>query len=249
MTRDSSLFTQHIDGKPSARQAPQRIATEVAQLHEDVMQETAESLFLRGIDDTTWQSLTRHAHQLRKRHRRIVVFGAGAALSCGRIYSSIVYPQSQGMSGHKDGVDFQLCDSLDPRVLSAACGQGETPPCCVFISRSGGTLETREQLRFCLHHYGGNKDEVRCPIVMVLGRGDSMLRRWAQAHDVTIIDFDESLSGRFSPLGVVGIMVGLLAGADMTQVRGLLASNGRKDRTTSGRVLLGMMVGRSGGVL
>ena len=175
--------------------------------------------------------------------------GRGAALSCGRIYSSIVYPQSQGMSGHKDGVDFQLCDSLDPRVLSAACGQGETPPCCVFISRSGGTLETREQLRFCLHHYGGNKDEVRCPIVMVLGRGDSMLRRWAQAHDVTIIDFDESLSGRFSPLGVVGIMVGLLAGADMTHVRGASRQQWAEGQDNVKASVACMMVGRSGGVL
>ncbi|MBC6444548.1 MAG: hypothetical protein GDA50_03830 [Alphaproteobacteria bacterium GM202ARS2] len=222
----SSLFTQHIDGRTSKSQhahLEQRVAEQIDRLHHIVDEGEAEGTFLRGIDEATWDSLVRYANTLRKRHKRIVVFGAGAALSCGRIYSSITYPHSRGNVGQKDGVTFCLCDSLDPQVLDVACGQEETPPCCVFLSRSGDTLETREQLHFCLQRYGGNKDNVSCPIVMILGKsgqqGGGLLRAWAQDHNVDIIDFDESLSGRFSPLGVVGIMVGLLAGADMAQVR------------------------------
>ena len=211
MIQTSFLFRQTIEQecKPDRRHRSiwQQLVKAEKQKHES-------TLFLQGVDDVVFDQLVSAAQRIRQQYRRIVVFGAGASVSCGHLYSGLLYPQTNGMSGSKDGVMFHLCESLDADVLSAVVGDGHDS-CFVFISRSGDTLETCEHLRFCRQRCGD-----KLPLLLFLGDStNGILARWAQENHLAVLFFDARLSGRFSPLASVGMMIGLLAGADMAQAR------------------------------
>ncbi|MBC6497452.1 MAG: hypothetical protein GDA54_03930 [Alphaproteobacteria bacterium GM7ARS4] len=180
-----------------------------------------DGLFLDALSASMMQTIKDKVRSLQARYARVIVFGAGASLSCGHIYSAWALPLYGGMVGAWGGQSLVLCDSIDRVSLRCLMEDGQygvASTCYVFISRSGETLETIWQWRYVSTWLRSQGVLLSQHGMVVLGERDSALGAMALREGVDLVCFDERVSGRFSPLREVGVLIGLLAGVDMDAV-------------------------------
>ena len=144
------------------------------------------------------------AKKWRARYRRLVVLGTGGASLGGQALAAVgPEPGRVLFLDNGDG------DRLDA-VLGAADGDGTG---FLVVSKSGATAETLAQALLVL-------DDVPPARVAVLTQpGESPLRRLAARFELTVLDHDPALGGRFSALSGVGLLPAMVAGVDGAEAR------------------------------
>ena len=141
----------------------------------------------------------------RARYRRLVVLGTGGASLGGQALAAVgPEPGRVLFLDNGDG------DRLDA-VLGAADRDGTG---FLVVSKSGATTETLAQALLVL---GAGADPAG--VAVVTQPGASPLRRLAARFELTVLDHDPALGGRFSALSAVGLLPAMVAGVDGAAAR------------------------------
>ena len=140
----------------------------------------------------------------RARYRRLVVLGTGGASLGGQALAAV---------GPEPGRVLFL-DNGDGDRLEAVLGAADRDGTgFLVVSKSGATAETLAQALLVL-------DDVPPARVAVLTQpGASPLRRLAARFELTVLDHDPALGGRFSALSAVGLLPAMVAGVDAAAAR------------------------------
>ena len=124
----------------------------------------------------------------------------------------------RALGGLDGGLPFHFIDNVDPEGISHTLerlGEGLRHTLVVVVSKSGGTPEPRigmEQVRARLESLGGSWQEQAVAVTMLGSRLDQLAKRegWLARFDM----FDW-VGGRTSITSAVGLLPGVLVGADI----------------------------------
>lgn len=168
--------------------------------------ETDAQAFLRypGKSDDL-AALSRVADGMRQRFSKVAIVGIGGASLGGQAVSALAEESN-------DATPLIFLDNPNATRLQAEL-TSETEIGFIVISKSGATAETLAQTMLAL---GQVKPE---RFLFITGPGDNPLRRIAAARNITVLDHDPDLGGRFSVFSSVGILPAMIAGLDAGALR------------------------------
>ncbi len=163
------------------------------------------------------EALAPIAKRFRAQFDDVVVLGTGGSNLGGRS----LYALADAGWGPLPGTPrLHFMDNVDPHSFDALFG-ALTPARTGFlvISKSGGTAETLSQALTCFAWLQGAGETVSAHVVAIAEDADNPLRRLAGRHDVSMLDHDPGIGGRYSVLSLVGMLPALIAGIDAAAVR------------------------------
>ena len=117
---------------------------------------------------------------------------------------------------------FHVMDNLDPVTF------GETlerlpleTTCFITVSKSGGTAQTMAQSLAILNalEKQGLMGDLAHRFAAITEPGDNPLRRLSAKHNMSVIDHDPKIGGRYSVLTSVGVLPMLMMGLDPRAMR------------------------------
>lgn len=150
-----------------------------------------------------------------KHCKHLVLCGTGgSALGAQALYIS--FRPAFGLS---DGAHPRLhvLDTTEPYLMHAALHElPKEQTGWLFISKSGGTMETLTQF---LAFLGAFPKGQRPLAAVVTEPGDRALRKLAQAEGLPIYDHPTDIGGRFSVLSIVGLLPSAILGLDIAALR------------------------------
>ena len=141
----------------------------------------------------------------RARYRRLVVLGTGGASLGGQALAAV--------GSESDRLLF-LDNGDGDRLDSVLRAPDEDRTGFLVISKSGATAETLTQALLVL---GAGADPAQ--VAVLTQPGASPLRRLAARCELTVLDHDPALGGRFSALSAAGLLPAMFAGVDAAAVR------------------------------
>ena len=140
------------------------------------------------------------ARDWRGRYSRLVMLGTGGASLGGQALAA-TGPESERLlvldNGDADRLDRLL---REPELDSTGF---------LVVSKSGATAETLAQALLVLGDAGPAN-----VAAVITQPGESPLRRLAARFDLSVLDHDPTLGGRFSALSLVGLLPAMFAGVD-----------------------------------
>ena len=152
------------------------------------------------------KELRRVSEYVRRRFKRMVVVGLGAASSCGMALAAF---------GNHRGIDVDVIDNVDRDSITKRLQQwNHDETAYVLVSRSGETQETLELAKFLYQHHknlAGSDDK---PFFGLCGERNSSLAGFCRDIGVRVIFFDSAVSGRFSIVHEAGLLPAMVAGCD-----------------------------------
>lgn len=119
-------------------------------------------------------------------------------------------------------VDLRFLDNPDPETLARFKASADlTRTGAVVVSKSGGTAETLIMAMTIVPALAAARGgEAMADYVMAIAEpGDNPVRRLAAHWNVTVIDHDPEIGGRYSVFSAVGLLPAALAGLDIEAVR------------------------------
>ena len=201
----ASEIGQHGVAADAYSDALARTAAALAQIAEwRVAGAHAFLLFADKSDDLP--ELARMAENLRGRFRKIAIIGVGGASLGGQAVTALV----EGTGAAASRLIF-LDNPNGARLEAALAGEAQTG--FIVISKSGATAETLAQTLLALGRAAAER------FLFITGPGDNPLRRLAGELDITVLDHDPGLGGRFSVFSAVGALPALLVGLDAGALR------------------------------
>ena len=150
-------------------------------------------------------ALSRVADGMRQRFSKVAIVGVGGASLGGQALSALAEESN-------DATPLIFLDNPNATRLQAEL-MSEKEIGVIVISKSGATAETLAQTMLAL---GQVKSE---QFLFITGPGDNPLRRIAAARNITVLDHDPDLGGRFSVFSNVGILPAMIAGLDAGALR------------------------------
>lgn len=114
-------------------------------------------------------------------------------------------------------VPLTVLDSTHPDYVTRALGQDPASTVLVVSSKSGSTLETVSARDAFVAALAQRELPLNEHMVVVTDPG-SGLEAWATERNVSVVQADPNVGGRFSALTAFGIVPTVLAGADLTPV-------------------------------
>ncbi len=205
------LFTQTIHVQPRGASAP----TDAAIRHLRAAQQARSLGWLNLAQETQDLALVEEAARPFKECKHLVLCGTGgSALGAQALYVSF-----RPAFGLADGTHPRLhvLDTTEPFLMHAALH--ELPPeqtGWLFISKSGGTMETLTQFLAFLGAFPKGKRPV-CAVVTE--PGERLLRQLAEAEGFPIYEHPTDIGGRFSVLSIVGMLPSCILGLDICALR------------------------------
>jgi len=174
----------------------------------DICQQTDD---LAAIEKTAQEFIAQCAH--------VIVCGTGgSSLSARALRDLIAHPLGQPAHGRPQ---IHLLDSTEPDLLDAAMNLPAASTGWLFISRSGGTLETVTQfLAFISRNLHRRAGMVR---VITLA-GSNPLRDLAEHYGVPVLEHATHIGGRYSVFSNVGMLPAAILGLDIRAMRAGAAS-------------------------
>lgn len=104
----------------------------------------------------------------------------------------------------------------------------------VFISKSGGTMETLAMADFASQRLEEKGLNLAQKSTVISEPRENVLTKWAKQNDVPVLEIPVDVGGRFSVLTPVGLLPAAMLGVDLNQVRqGAQWSLEQKDLTTT----------------
>ena len=164
-------------------------------------------------------AIAERARYHRDRAEDVVVLGTGGSSLGGQSLYALA-DAGFGPSGGAPRLHFM--DNIDPHSfdhLFRALDLADTD--FVVISKSGGTAETLTQFVILLAALEDAVGPARAAehVTVITEPGDNPLRQMAVEWDMTVLDHDPGLGGRYSALSLVGLLPAAIAGLDIGQVR------------------------------
>lgn len=164
-------------------------------------------------------TIERIAKNFRAQCAHVIICGTGgSSLSARALIDLIAHP----LNIH-DGKapQLHLLDSTEPELLDAAFALPPETTGWIFISRSGGTLETVTQFLSFIAH--GMHRRAACVQVITLpgeaAPSKNPLRALAQHYNVPVIDHMPSIGGRYAFFSNVGMLPAAILGFDIRALR------------------------------
>lgn len=162
--------------------------------------------------DEIWSSSLRRAEQIRGKYDELVAVGIGGS-SLGP-KSLVAALESRAMNVHflenVDGMAFE-------RLMNGFKDLGRVH--WLFISKSGGTLETLTLLDFVDQHVRKRGLVLEERSTVITEKTDNPLALWAEEKGVPSLVLDKDIGGRFSVLTPVGMLPAACAGQNVSAYR------------------------------
>jgi glucose-6-phosphate isomerase len=154
----------------------------------------------------------------------VVILGTGGSSLGGQTLCRLA---NVGFGPCEGTPKIHICDNVDPHSSSVMLEQLVLERTgFLVISKSGSTAETMMQFLVCLKAVQGvvGKDKASAHFTAITEPGDNLLRRIAIKYDMTILDHDPDIGGRYSALSLVGLLPVMIAGLDAKAIRDGAAS-------------------------
>ena len=152
--------------------------------------------------------------------RDVVQLGIGGSSLGAQTLCGALLPARHNERVGRDGLRFHLPDNVDPESFGALLDQLDPRRTLVHVvSKSGGTLEPAAQLFALLDVWrrAGRAKSLGRHFVVTTGRSGT-LRAFAEREGVPILDFPESVGGRFSVFTASGLFLPAVCGVPVARV-------------------------------
>lgn len=186
--------------------------------HEHIAQNTVQKVLqqkpggLKGIESSldAMATLPEKLKQFKDQHTRFVVVGIGGSSLGIQVLAEI-----------KQATNFQFIDNVDAYHFEQLFEKMSEPEKVgwLFISKSGGTIETLTALEFIEQQLNEKNISLAQHSLVITEKKDSDLYRWSQQKQVLFFEMPVSVGGRFSVLTEVGLIPAWLMGFDMPALR------------------------------
>ena len=138
----------------------------------------------------------------------VFVLGTGGASLSGQALSSL--------SKYNGSPQIQFIDNIDPLTIDKCLSQNRTKRIgLLIISKSGKTLETLVQAITFVTKLGTHDNSTT---FIITEKGDTPLNRFALGRDISVLEHDPKIGGRFSAFSIVGLIPALTAGVDAESI-------------------------------
>ncbi len=149
----------------------------------------------------------------------VVVLATGGSSLGGRTLAALAGP---AYGARAPAPRLHFVDNVDPHSFDALLGGLDLERTgFLAISKSGGTAETLAQFLVCLEAVKAapNAGAASRHFTIITEPADNPLRRLADADDISVLDHDPEIGGRFAALSLVGLLPAMIAGVDAVRVR------------------------------
>ncbi|MBY0355576.1 MAG: hypothetical protein K2Q12_07580 [Rickettsiales bacterium] len=159
-------------------------------------------------------SIQSTADYIRARFQHLVVVGTGGSSLGARCLSALAPLDSEPQLHFLENADPYAFHTLMRNIPMERTA-------FLFISKSGGTLETMAQALLITHEMEKKLDraDVARACLIITSPGDSPMRRLGEYYGMRILDHDPELGGRFSVLSNVGLLPVACVGLDIEALR------------------------------
>jgi glucose-6-phosphate isomerase len=159
------------------------------------------------------------AGEFRRRFAHVLVLGIGGSSLGGQTLAALA---DEGFGPRPGAPRLHFMENIDPAsfaALFAAIDPARTG--IIVISKSGGTAEPLAQLLVSLDWLRQSLGTAALGdrLVAITEPRDNVLRRFATAQRMRLLDHDPGIGGRFTVLSNVGLLPALVAGLDAVALR------------------------------
>jgi glucose-6-phosphate isomerase len=210
-----TVDTSHLfPGTPGVVDRYASVATDAAKKLLDVIQSGKKPFLKLPSETVDLQEILSIAQDLRAKFRHVVVVGTGGSSLGARCLAALA-----PLGGTPQ---LHFLENVDPYTYQSLMGHlplSETA--FLFISKSGGTLETLAQALLIVKalEQSGGKDAVARHCIAITQPGASALRTLAETYGMRLLTHDPELGGRFSVMSNVGLLPVACLGLDVAAVR------------------------------
>ncbi len=176
-----------------------------------------------AISDSTWSAVEDRARMLKDTFDQYVLVGIGG--------SSFGAKALLTAAGVNQPLYF---DHIEPETVGKLKAQLKDLRRIhwIFVSKSGGTLETLAALNLVEQWYSAKGLALKDYATVVAGEGIlGALQEWAKANQVYTLPIGKDVSGRFSVFTAAGLLPAGLSGLNLQELRQGIRQ-GEADRTT-----------------
>lgn len=212
---DGGLTEEHLAGLAAELVSP------VAELRKDYEESRLPLLRLPERTDDLEQ-LRPIADMYRERFTDVVILGTGGSSLGGRALYMMSDAAASDEESKLKGPALHIVTNIDPFTFDGLFRQlNPRTTGLIVISKSGGTAETVLQFLSVLPIFRDavGEDGLKRRVVMITENTDNPLRRIAARFDLTCLDHDPNVGGRYSVLSIVGMLPAMIAGLPPEPVR------------------------------
>ena len=159
------------------------------------------------------------AQRCRRDFDHVVILGTGGSSLGGQTVCQLA---DRGFGPRSGAPKLHFMDNIDPDTFEALLAAHDLARTgFIIISKSGGTAETISQFMVCLDALiaAVGKETVSHHVIAITEPGENSLRRLASEWNLTVLDHDPKIGGRFSVLSLVGMLPTMIAGLDAYALR------------------------------
>ncbi len=159
------------------------------------------------------------ARRYREAFEEVVVLGTGGSSLGGQTLCALA---DLGFGPRPGAPTIRFMDNIDPATFAALFEALDlTRTGFLVVSKSGATAETMMQFLLALEAVADavGAGERAGRFTVITEAGDNPMRRLAASLDLTVLDHDPGIGGRFSALSLVGLLPAMIAGLDAEAVR------------------------------
>lgn len=175
-------------------------------------------LNLPGLEDDLAR-MEKVAQHFRETFDDVVVLGTGGSSLGGQALYALA---DSGFGPRLGGPKMHFIDNVDPDTFELLIKQLDLVKTgFIVISKSGSTSETVAQFVVCLEALMAKRGRDGAPhhALVITQPGNNPLRSLANRLNITVLDHDPNIGGRFSVLSLVGLIPAMIAGLDGRAVR------------------------------
>ncbi len=148
----------------------------------------------------------------------VVIFGTGGS----SLGAEALHQISDITKCGKGAPKLHIITNIDPYTYLARFRKMDlTKTGFIVISKSGGTVETIMQFLTVLPLLEKEipRENFKDIITLIAEPGDNPLRRLGKKYDLTVLDHDPNLGGRYSVFSLVGVLPALIVGLSGLEFR------------------------------
>jgi len=193
----------------------------VAELRKDYSENRLPLLRLPERTDDLEQ-LRPIADAFRERFTDVVILGTGGSSLGGRALYMMSDAASSDQESKLKGPALHIVTNIDPFTFDGLFRQlNPRTTGLIVISKSGGTAETVLQFLSVLPIFreAVGDDGLKSRVILITEDTDNPLRRVAARFNLTCLDHDPNIGGRYSVLSIVGMLPAMIAGLSPEPVR------------------------------
>lgn len=190
------------------------VASDAAKKLIDVINSGKKPFLKLPSETADLQEILALAKELRANFQHVVVVGTGGSSLGARCLAALAPLGVQPQLYFLENVDPYTYQSLTRHLPLAQTA-------FLFISKSGGTLETLAQALLIVRDLEKNvgKEAVAKQCIAITQPGASSMRKLAEHYGMRLLTHDPELGGRFSVMGNVGLLPVACLGLDVAAVR------------------------------